>query len=195
MYHKYHTKGIVLTSYTYRSQDKIISIFTQDFGILKVKAQGVRNINSKLRFASQDFTVGSFSLVQGRAGWRLVSARSEKNLFEIFKDSDLKLKTVANILSLIRKLSGEEEKQEFLFEVLNDFFNFLIDCDEKEVVLVECLVLLRVLHILGYLREDPDLLVKNSTNFMVNENLVFVAAQKTKIISLINESLKAASLT
>ena len=74
MHEKYTTRGFVLFASAYREADKIISIYTEDFGLVSAVAAGVRRSASKLRYHTQNFSVRSFSLVHGRDLWRLVGA-------------------------------------------------------------------------------------------------------------------------
>jgi len=203
MYHKHHTKGLVLSGRTEGDSDKRINIFTESFGLLNAKVQGGRNLHSKLRGGIQDFSFGEFSLVSGKTGWRVVSVRAEKNFFEIFHQTPEKLKIAGNILSLIKKLAGEENNPT-LFPIIFNFFNFLEKVNpisdagatkslgqEQDIALAECLTLMRILHSLGYMRHDPELLIPMSSAEISIEDLVTIAPKRAKIITLINESLKA----
>ncbi|KKR28240.1 MAG: repair protein RecO protein [Candidatus Woesebacteria bacterium GW2011_GWA1_39_8] len=185
MYRKHHTKGIVVGNRIEGDSNKYIDLFSENFGLVSARVQGARNLHSKLRGGSQDFSLGEFSLVHGKNGWRLVSARTEKNFFEIFRNSPNKLKIVCNILNLIKKLISEEETKHSynsVFNIISNFFDFLIKADEEDIVLSECLTLIRILHVLGYMRHDPELSIP-------------ISSAEIEIKKLINESLKATNLT
>lgn len=205
MYFKHHTKGIIIGSRVEGDSNKLVDLFTESFGLINAKVQGSRNIHSKLRNSSQDFSSGEFSLVHGRAGWKVVSARAEKNFYEIFRNSPAKLKIACNILNLIKKLVTEEARvnnetrQEAtlsvggpLFNTVLNFLHFLVKAQEQDIALVECLTLLRILHTLGYMRHDPELLIPMSSVEINIQDLEKIAPQRSKMIELINESLKAA---
>lgn len=192
MYSKHHTKGIIVGSCIEGDSNRRVNIFTQNFGLVSAKVQGARNIHSKLRGGCQDFSFGEFSLVHGKAGWKMVSARSHNNFFELFRNSPAKLKIAGNILNLIKKLISEEEAHTPLFSVVSNFLNFLITAEEKDIALSECLTLLRVLHILGFMRHEPELAIPMSSLEIDIKDLEMIAPRRSKIIELINESLKAA---
>jgi DNA repair protein RecO len=192
MYHKHHTRGIIIGSKTEGSDSKRVNIFTENFGLLSARVQGGRNIHSKLRAGTQDFSSGDFSLVHGKSGWRVVSVRSDKNLFESFRNSPSKLNITGNILNLIKKLVSEEETQTTLFDIVANFFNFLEKAKESNVALAECLTLMRILHILGYMRHDPEFSIPISSSEINLETLETIAPRRSKIIQLINESIKVA---
>jgi DNA repair protein RecO len=192
MYHKHHTKGIIIGTKVEGSDSKRAEIFTESFGFINARVQGGRNLHSKLRSGSQSFSMGEFSLVHGKTGWRVVSARAEKNLFELFKNSPEKLKIVCNVLNLIKKLVGEEGSQGYLFGIVEKLFNFLDEAKESEVALAECLTLVRILHALGYMRSDPELAIPISSSEIQSSDLEALAPRRSKLVALINESLKAA---
>jgi len=173
---------------------------TENLGLLTARVQGGRNLHSKLRSGTQDFSFGEFSLVSGKGGWRLVSARTEKNFFENFRNSPAKLKISGNILTLIKKLVAEEarlndeagqEAKMPLFAVVLNFFNFLVFAREQDIALAECLTLVRILHSLGYMRYDPDFSVPISSSEIEIKDLEMIAPKRSKMVKLINESLKA----
>lgn len=192
MYFKHHTKGIVVSSRIEGDSNKLINIFTENFGLISAKVQGARNLHSKLRGGAQDFCLGEFSLVHGKTGWRVVSSRADKNLFEVFKDDPVKLKMIGNILSLIKKLVSEEETQTSLFGIVVNFFGFLITAKDADIPLAECLTMIRILYTLGYMRHDPELSIPISSSEIEIKDLEMIAPRRQKIIELINESLKVA---
>src|SRR3989344_5788358 len=195
MYHKHHTKGIVIGSNVEGDDSRRVCIFTENFGLINARVQGARNVHSKLRTGSQDFCLGEFSLVHGRAGWKVVSTKSEINIFENLRYSPEKLKIAVNVLNLIKKLVEEEEVHTPIFFIISNFLNFLREAKEESVSLSECLVLLRILHSLGYMREDPDFAIPILSAEMQATDLELLAPRRLKMIELINESLKVTHLT
>ena len=191
MYRKHHTRGIVIGSKIEGDSNKRANIFTEKFGLVSARVQGARNPQSKLRASCQDFSFGEFSLVYGKVGWRVVSAGAYKNFFESFRSSPTKLKIAGNILNLIKKLVSEEEAHTTLFSVVSNFFNFLVTAEEKDIALSECLTLLRVLHILGFMRHEPELAIPISSSEIDIKDLEAIAPRRSQVIKLINESLKA----
>lgn len=191
MYCKHHTKGIIISSQTEGGDSRRANIFTENFGLISARVQGARNIHSKLRSGSQDFSFGEFSLIHGKSGWRVVSVRANKNFFEIFRNFPAKLKIMGNIFNLIKKLVAEEEVKSSLFAIISNFLNFLIKAKEQDIALAECLTLMRILHFLGYMRHDPEFVIPMSSSEIEVKDLEIIAPQRRKMVQLINESLKA----
>jgi DNA repair protein RecO (recombination protein O) len=191
MYRKYHTQGIVIFGKAEGGDNKRVNIFTESFGLVSARAQSARNLHSKLRVGIQDFSFGEFSLVHGKTGWRVVSVRPIKNLFEVFRNDTEKLKIVSNILSLIKKLVGEEKAYSPLFEIVANFFVFLEKAKANEIILAECLTLMRILHCLGYMSNNPEFSLPIFSSEIQVPDLEMIAPHRSKIVQLINESLKA----
>lgn len=55
-------EGIVLRETNYSEASKILTVFTKDYGLISVMAQGCRNLKSKLRGVSQKFSYGIFTI-------------------------------------------------------------------------------------------------------------------------------------
>lgn len=194
MYHKHHTRGVVLGSKNESDDSRRILLFTENFGLISARVQGARTTQSKLRFSSQDFSYGEFSLVHGKTGWKVVSARATKNFFEILKSSPNKLAIVGNVLNLLKKLAPEEEFSLSLFSIISNFLAFSENAKEEDMLLAECLILLRILHSLGYMRHDPDFSIPLSSSEIGVSDLETIAPKRMRMISLINESLRATQL-
>jgi recombinational DNA repair protein (RecF pathway) len=106
----YTTHGFVLSSAPSGEASKTYAIYTQDFGLIFARAQGVRLLSSKLRYSLDNYIFGKFSLVKGKEVWRITGAEAEP----VRVDSLAR----ARILNLVRRLVQGEEKNEKLFESL-----------------------------------------------------------------------------
>lgn len=194
MYSKHHTKGIVLFGLSEGLSDRRVGLLTENLGLVWAKAQSARSGVSKLRLSCQDFSLGEFSLVSGKAGWRIVSGRSQKNFFEILKDNPEKIRIMANVFALLRKLLSGEEASPTLFVTISNFLEFLVLAKPTEVAPLEWLTLSKILHILGFLREDPEISSYINIDTIDSENLALLAPKRERFIKLINESLSVARI-
>ncbi len=192
--HIYTTKAIVLKSSNVGEANKLYFLFTKDFGLIIATAQGIRLEKSKLKGHLQDLNISNVSLVKGRDFWRIVSVESESRP-NFLKDQD-KMNIIKNIFSLLLRLINGEEKNEALFEVIEKFYQFLLEQDIKEGDFknLESLTVLRVLYNLGYFKEHSEL-----REFAENENLSLELLQKFDLkrkiaIVEINSALKHTQL-
>ncbi|HEU5114995.1 MAG TPA: recombination protein O N-terminal domain-containing protein [Candidatus Paceibacterota bacterium] len=113
-YAVYTTKGFILGSSPSGEASKLYSIYTEDFGLVRAKAQGVRLVQSKLRYNLDDYSFLTLSLVKGKEVWRITGAEAagaaSKN-----KEATL---VRARVLSLVRRLVHGEERNDELFAAL-----------------------------------------------------------------------------
>ena len=179
MYHKHNTEGIVISGSNRGDSNRDILVFSIEFGLICVIVQNVRSLNSKLRYSVQDFSISNLTLIRGRNSWKLVGAKAEKNLFQNLKSSPLKLAVIANVFNLIKSLVGKEEENRDIFTIVKRFVLFIEEADDGAVPLAECIVLLRILHNLGYMRNDPELATCFITSDFDQTSLDVIADRKS----------------
>jgi DNA repair protein RecO (recombination protein O) len=169
------TPGLIIGSKPYGEAGKVLSIFTRDFGLVAATAQGIRLEKSKLRYHAQDFELGSFSLVRGKEFWRLTSAAAMSEAHEPAdvhgRDSDplslmrADVELKVRIASLLKRLLHGEEANPSLFACVESCMRFLdgatYESDDaltaERAKTLESLVVLRILHSLGYIGSVPEL--------------------------------------
>jgi DNA repair protein RecO (recombination protein O) len=158
-HHVYNTHGFVLESTPRGEANKLYSIFTEELGMIRAVAQGVRLLKSKLRFSLQEFSYVSLSVVRGKDVWRITNARSEWNLYSLYKNRKDVFYILAQVFVLLRRLIPGEEKNEILFKVLTDALEFLRvhHLEEKETGAFERILILKILHSLGYIGTSSEL--------------------------------------
>jgi len=157
-YHIYQTPGLILSGHGVGETNKTFRIFTKDLGVIDASAQAVREVKSKLRMHLRDFSLTSLSLVHGKGGWKLTSAREEKNFYSLFEDHPGKLAAAAHIFNLLRRLLSGEERNPDLYEITLSGLEFLISMDEsaEDIKNLEYALTLSILHHLGYLGEKEE---------------------------------------
>ncbi len=159
-------------------------------------AQGIRLAQSKLRYHVQDFSFCMVSIVRGKEVWRLTGAHGidfEGNT----KSGTLHIK----ILKLLKRLLQGEEKNEKLFEIVEALYarganeqNVApLDLEREDDEIIECLTVLRILNILGYISSG------NLTHYLKNNSLskdIINEAKrdKSRIVMVINSALKESQL-
>jgi hypothetical protein len=81
MYHKHTTHAFVLDVSTSGEKNHFVTLFTREFGMIKAKAQSVRVMDSKLRYALQEYSYIEVSLVKGKDIWRITNALPIYNFY------------------------------------------------------------------------------------------------------------------
>ena len=159
MYKIYTTEGLIIESRIFGESNKIYFILTRDFGLIKATAQGVCKTESKQKFGLQTLSFSKISLVKGKEIWKITSAISLENVFSNLKGEKNKLNVFIRIVSLIRKLLLEEEKEPIFFDVVKSLYKFLKteNANNKDKLSsAELLTVMKILHTSGYLGENKN---------------------------------------
>lgn len=113
-------KGFVVRRINFRDADRILTIYTQEYGKIEVLAKGIRKINSKRASHTELLNHIDFQTVSGRGGLVL----TQTNLINSFanKRSSLPyLTSLFYICELVSKLCPLEQKNENIYSLLEDF--------------------------------------------------------------------------
>ncbi len=193
MHHIYHTEGIIFGSKNFGEAGKYYSIFTRDLGMIYASASGVRKMSSKLRFILQDFAYLKIDLVRGKNFWRVTSA-SKTDKFENISKKKETFEVLVNISILLKRLLPDEEANEVLFNDLSNGLSILEKSKTREELHnIEAIVVLRMLHNLGYIGENE--ILRDLIKSPFEENLIFeISKKRMNILREINKALKETHL-
>lgn len=192
----YNAEGFILKSVNFNEANKYYYIFTREFGLLKASAQGVRHMQSKLRYGLSDFSLSKISLVRGKETWRLTGAELVSDFKKINSKERDKFLLISRIFSLLLRLLHGEEKNELLFDYLFHGLKFLQaeDLEKNNLEDFECVLALRILSSLGYIGQLGDFDQFNESPYFTKELLSTMSSLKSRAIFEINKSLKETHL-
>jgi recombinational DNA repair protein (RecF pathway) len=190
----YTTPGFVVNSRPYGEGGKMLSIFTAELGQVFAIAEGIRLSKSKLRYHAQDYSFAVFSLVRGRDLWRVVGA-------ETAHDGVAGTISVVRVrmFSMLNRLVQGEEKNAALFDMVRAAHEFLKK-NETDLIettaLAEPIIMLRILHHLGYVRSSDELGPFLADSSFTPELFALFSRPgiKTKAIAEINSALQESHL-
>lgn len=185
MYQKYHTEALVLGNREMSEADRVVVLFTRDFGLVRARASSIRKEHSKMRYSVQDYSRANVSLVKGRRGWRLAGAAAIKSA-----SGDRKCTGVfARIAELTVRLVHGEEKNDYLFETLANAHEALMTETHTSVTAVEVVCVARILYALGYLSSEAlESTLFTHTAYGI-EHLFEVETKRDQILSSINKAI------
>ncbi len=193
MHHIYHTEGIILGSRNFKEAGKYYHIFTRDLGLVYAEAEGVRKLASKLRYVLSDYSYIKLDLIQRKNIWRITSA-SKTNLLENFHKETYKLKIIVNLSKLLIRLLPEQEKNENLFMgILDGLFILEKNLNQKELQNIEIVIVLRMLHNLGYINGEEifsELIKSPFENGLIDK----ISKNKGAVLNEINKALRETQL-
>ncbi|MDD5356940.1 MAG: DNA repair protein RecO [Candidatus Pacebacteria bacterium] len=197
MHHIYQTEGFVIGGTNAGEANRYLKIFTLDFGMISGSAQGIRHLKSKLRYSLQDFSYSSVSLVKGKDVWRVVNAEKKENLWELFRKEKRKLEIFARSLSLLKRFLHGEEKNEALFRLFSSSCFYLAKSETlspEDLRNFEYVLVLRILHNLGYLKKLPILSPFSETDAWNQDILREMEGHKALALAEINRSFTESHL-
>jgi len=189
----YETDAYVLKTIPLGEADMLVTLFTESLGVIRASAQGIRYEKSKLRFAVQEYARATVSLVRGKGMWRLTNAQTDTLLAATLPHDTLRV--VAQIGKLLERLLPGEEADPTLFEVLDSGLRFLQTCTTQEMLRdTETLLVLRILHQLGYVGGDASLTFYTVENRWDNDVIEKMNKERSGMLKMINQGIKESQL-
>src|SRR5690242_20457595 len=101
------SEGVVLGKRPLGEAHTLVSVLTQERGLLRAKATSTRAESSKLRYGLEPLTHARFSFVQGRYEWKLTGVEVEGKLLSPRSDARAAAGRISKLL--LRLIRGEEE--------------------------------------------------------------------------------------
>lgn len=132
------------------------------------------------------------SLVKGKSIWRITSAVLEKNLYlhtEVAQAKDV----IARICTQVIRLVAGQEKDEQLFDTVLTGLRELSLASTSAIVPLEILIMLRMLHLLGYVSEVDTSVCVPYTAYD-SKTLESVLGSKSVFVGHINKGLQESQL-
>jgi len=124
MFVHYRTLGFILKKEDRGEADRIFTIFTKDFGKIKVLGKAIRKIKSKLKFGMEPFYLSKVEFIQGKTGKTLTDVVLVNKFGKIRKDLD-KLKIAYMIMEAVDNLIRGEETDHRVWDHIIDTFEKL----------------------------------------------------------------------
>lgn len=101
------TKGLVLREAAYKESDKILTVLTENYGKMTLKARGVRKVGSPLKAACQLLACGEFTIFE----YRGMSTINEVQTIELFGElrKDLELLSLGTYFAQVAEVLSQED--------------------------------------------------------------------------------------
>lgn len=194
MHHLYHTEAFVIGSIPRSETAVSFLLLTKEYGLIYASAQGIRSSASKLKYALQLYSLAEVTLVRGKAGWKITTALPLANIYYLFV-SEPRLQTLfARVFLLTRRLVlGEEASRLFVICRTAVAFCEKNKISEDEIRWLEVLLVIRILHELGYVGELPKDISLNHEDWS-SEHLSKVSSHHLALVEVINQAIEESQL-
>ncbi|WP_017728381.1 DNA repair protein RecO [Halalkalibacterium ligniniphilum] len=126
-------EGLVIRTNDYAESNKILTLYTREFGKIGVMARGAKKPKSRLVAVSQLFTYGTY-LFQKSTGLGTLSQGDIIDSFKEVRNDLFRASYGSYIVELTDKLTEERQRNPFLFELLYQTIHYLNEGIDAEVL-------------------------------------------------------------
>jgi len=181
MYALHTTEGYVLASYPEREAGRVYKLLTRDLGFVYARAQGVRELKSRNRFALQTHTRTNVTLVRGRELWRVTGAYDRTSIMSA---------SVRRVLQLLGGVLGRDEPLRLVYEHVRNMerWSTTSDCVLSELQ-QEAVTLIRIFHVLGYVPIQGEPVVQRVLFRNAVESAALSADEERQLVAAVNSAL------
>src|SRR4051812_39847781 len=103
-HHVYTTRGIVLSLQSVKEGDKVATVLTEDLGLVRAMARGMRKPGSKLSTSLLDLSLVRISLVRGQRQWRVTTVTLIRDVYSELRGQKQSREALYRVIKLIGKL-------------------------------------------------------------------------------------------
>lgn len=159
-------KGIVLKASDYQDSDKIVTIFSDELGLINARVRGVKKNKAKLAFAVQPFAFIEFVLIKKGDFYLCINATSIDQFYGITIDFDNYIFMIACLEVCLKTVKQNDIQVELFLLLLNSLKAVCYDGVSSMYVFIK--FMLESLKYLGFMIEIehcPICSEKNTNKF------------------------------
>lgn len=145
---RFTTEALVIKEMNVGESDRLVTLFTREYGILKAFASGAKNIKSKKGTATSLLTYSSFTVLNKKGTLRIYEATPIAQFFSM--GSDISVLALSQYFCELAMAFGEEGEADP--QLLRVFLNSLYFLTKKKryPALIKAITELRVASVSGY---------------------------------------------
>ncbi|MDE6110543.1 MAG: DNA repair protein RecO [Eubacterium sp.] len=143
------TKGLVIKEQTIGESDRLVTLLTADFGLVKAFVRRAKQLKSRLNSATTLFAYCDFSLYRSKDAFVVDDAVPIEVFFNLRQDID-RLTLAQYFAQLAYELSAEEQPQEELLRLTLNSLHLLCK-GEKSITQIKAVFEFRALCLGGYM--------------------------------------------
>ena len=143
-----NTEGLIIKEISVGESDRLVTLFTREYGILKAYAPGAKSIKSKKGSATSLLTYSNFTIVRKKDTLRIYEASPIAVFFSM--GSDIDILSISQYFCELALCFGQAEiKNEELLRVILNSLHFLTK-EKRYPPLIKAITELRIVSISGY---------------------------------------------
>lgn len=149
---KLNTDGLIIREQQTGEDDRLVTVLTRDYGVLRAFVRGAKRIKSKSQSATQLFAYGRFSVYRGKDAYSIDEAQPIEIFFDLRNDIE-----TLSLAQYFCELAGEfapveDDAEEYLKLILNALH--MLTKKKKSHEQIKAIFELRLMTFAGYM---PDL--------------------------------------
>ncbi len=153
-----------------RESGLVLTLLTEDFGLVRAKAEGLRKPGAKLASALQTLCESDVTLVRGKDGWRITGALLVENRF-LALPADARA-CAARSASLFLRLMPEGALEAGFLSLYQTLLTELASLPVSQHDALECRTALNLLILLGLdTGEESESLARNDIVIRINKGI------------------------
>jgi DNA repair protein RecO (recombination protein O) len=169
---KYKAKGIVLKGSSLKENDRLVTVLTPEYGLIRAVAPGAKKYKSQLRGRTELFVINEFLVIKGRSLDKIIQADTIYTYPGLSRDIG-KLATAQYLAELSIALAVAEQPQPELYELLNEHLRRIEQCELGQSIYPY--LAQGVFHLIAIAGLTPQILECCVTQQIVDPNLDSVA--------------------
>lgn len=165
---KLKTDGLIIREQQTGEDDRLVTLLTRDYGIIRAFVRGAKRIKSKSQSATQLFAYGNFSIYRGKDAYSIDEAQPIEIFFDLRNDI-ISLSLAQYFCELAGELAPvEDDAGDYLKLVLNALH--MLSKNKRPHNQLKAIVELRMLTLSGYM---PDLVACGDCGDFTDEGMYF----------------------
>lgn len=151
MFIHHRSPALIIKKENRGESDQLFTVYSKNFGKLKIFAKSIRKISSKLRADAEIFYLSDIEFIQAKNRKTLTDAIVIKKFKNIIKDLN-RFKVACQVSEIIDSLASGQEKDAKIWKLLVAVFKKINDLrfPQENLFLIYHYFLWRFLFILGY---------------------------------------------
>lgn len=146
---KIATKGLVIREQTIGESDRLVTLLTADWGLVRAFVRGAKQTRSRLASSTSLFAYSDFSLYRSRDAFVVDNASPIEVFFDLRRDI-VRLGLAQYFAQLAYELAAEEQPAEEMLSVILNSLHLLCS-SSKDIRIIKSAVELRLLSLGGYM--------------------------------------------
>lgn len=143
------TKGLVIREQTIGESDRLVTLLTADYGLVRAFVRGAKQVKSRLASSTSLFAYSNFSIYRGKDAFVVDNAVPIEVFFDLRKDI-VKLSLAQYFVQLAFELGEEEHPSPEMLSVMLNSLHLLCNSNKDERI-IKTAVEFRLLSLGGYM--------------------------------------------